>query len=191
MRYLIGQAPDEPCPVCNVSPVPLAEINGFPELAECGRCGFAFSIRNHEGDRLPKAVPSVADALAVVFRRYYEDTGRRVGLPAIAIENPEDLDPQQAERSRALDEWLKARPHLLAGAMAPASWPFVSMTALRINVDGRPTWQIIAPPATVPMQVLVPMAPENVPLGTLVTISIPLDPFEPRPVEKSGPEGPS
>lgn len=184
MTYLIGQAPDGPCPVCDIHPVALREVEGFPEIAECIRCAFAFTIRNLEGDRLPKAVPSVSSALAAVFRQYYEATGRKLGLPAIVLENPDELDPERAERSRALDEWLKARPGLLSGAMAPASWPFVSLTALRIEVDGRPTWQILAPPTAIPMQLLVPMSPENVPPGTLVTVSIPIDPVVPRPASE-------
>lgn len=176
MTYLIGQAPDAPCPVCDLHPVGLRQLDGFPELAECARCGFSFTVRNLEGARLAKAVPSVSSSLAVVFRQYYEQTGRKCGIPSLAIENPEELDPEQAARSRAFDEWLAARPHLLSGAMAPETWPFVSLTAIRIELEGRPQWQILTSPAVVPVPILVPMDPANIPAGTVVTISIPIDP---------------
>lgn len=189
MTYLIGQAPEDSCPVCDVFPVPLRPVPGFAELAECGRCGFVFTIRDLEGNRLPMAVPTVASALAAVYRRFYRESGRRCGLPAAAIEDPTELDSEQRARIEAFDEWVGKRPHLLAGAMAPASWPYVSLTAVRVEVDGRPTWQIVAPPAVVPMALLVPVSAENLPLGSVITISIPIDPFAAEPERATGPEG--
>lgn len=181
MTFLIGQAPDEPCLVCDLSPVALRQVEGFPELAQCARCGFAYTVRNLEGDRLATAVPSVSHALASVFRQYYETTGHTLGLPAIILEDLDELDPDQLSRSRAMDEWLRGRPHLLAGAMAPASWPFVSLTALRAEIDGRPVWQVISPPNGIRAQLVVPFPPDCVPVGTIVTISIPIEPTDVRP----------
>lgn len=179
--YLIGQSPDGPCPVCNVSPVPLVEIPVHPYLAECGRCGLTYVVRDDEGARFQKAVLALAPSYLEIFKAYFQETGRRVGPPPFLLEDSSLLDFERAARMKAVDEWLSHHPELVVGAAAPTSWPFVSLTLVATTVDGKPAFSIVAPPGGLASQPFIPIQPGGLPLGTIVTLQIPIKPGEPGP----------
>ncbi len=172
--YLIGVAPKAPCPVCNVSPVPLREIQGFPELAECARCGLPYAVRTSEGNALPEAQLAVSMTVAGILKQYYCETGRKLGLLGLPVD-PVDLGPEHAARAREMDEWLQQHRHLLAAASASSSWPYVSVIGLRTEINDAPAWHIIGPPTNRPESIIFPVDPGPLPMGSVVVISVPFD----------------
>lgn len=172
MTHILGQAPNEPCPVCNLNPVGLREIAADPTFAECARCGLTYLVRDETGAPINQAFPPVSHAFLDVFRRYWKETGRKLGPPP-ALLDPNALDPELTERGRALDAWLADHPELVAGATAPESWPFVSVTLVVAELDGRPVFQIAQPPGGLTCQPIIPIQPTGLPIGTIVTLAIP------------------
>lgn len=177
--FLIGQAPDHPCPVCELSPVGLRAVETLPGIAECVRCGFFYVTHNEEGETLPKAIPATSASLFPIFRRYHQETGKRCGLMALPEKVEEaSIDPEIRVRTGEMDAWLRERPHLLTAANAGSGWPYATVVALRIEMDGRAAWHVLAPPSSVGIQVMVPVSPEGLPNGSIVTISVPVDEME-------------
>lgn len=180
MTHILGQSPDAPCPVCNLNPVGLVEIPVHPHLAECARCGVAYLVLDNEGDRLPRALCAVQPAYLPAMRTYYTETGRKLGPPPSVLDDPSLLDHERLARMRALDEWFQTRPEVLATPAAVVSWPFGSLTLVVAMRDEERTFQIVAPPGGLQQQPYIPIEPGELPVGTIVTISIPLVPVEPE-----------
>lgn len=194
MAYLIGMAPPEPCPVCRLSPVGLEALEIMRGVARCARCGLAYEIEDLEGHRLPVARVIPSPGFVEIFRIYYQTTGRRIGVPAFIFGQgpglePLTLPPELRAEAEALDDWLRERPHLVAGATAPRTWPYAGLTVMAIEVDGSPAWQVIVPPSGLVTEPMVPFSPHAIPIGTIVSILIPLRQGDVRDVAEPEEEG--
>ena len=187
--YLIGQAPKFPCVVCSASPVPLQQVACFPQLAQCARCGMPYVIKDGEGNDYAQAQVAVSPGFQGLFQTYYRETGRRMGLPAFMLDAEAEMDPELLERTRAMDEWLHDHPELVAGAAAPQTYPYASVTVIVIELDGERGWSVLAPPSGLGADPMIPFSPDNLPLGTVVTVQIPLHPGDAQNGELAGEGG--
>lgn len=176
MAYLLGQAPAGPCAVCALSPVALEQVEGIPQLATCARCALPYVIMSADGVAFSEAQLSVSPGFVGLFQRYYRETGAKLGLPAFMLDVDAELDPMTLERTRAMDEWLNDHPELVTGAAAPQTYPYASVTVIVIEVDGERAWTVLATPSGRGSDSMIPFRPDNLPLGTVVTIQIPLHP---------------
>lgn len=189
MPYLIGQTPRFPCVVCSASPVPLQQVPCFPQLAQCARCGMPYVIKNEQGDDYAQAQVAVSPGFQGLFQAYYRETGRRMGLPAFMLDAEVEMDAELLERTRAMDEWLHEHPELVAAAAAPQTYPYASVTVVVIEHDDGLGWSVLVPPSGLSADPMIPFSPDNLPIGTVVTIQIPIRPGDVRDGEQVEEEG--
>lgn len=173
-HHILGLSqPGESCPLCDVKPQIFRQTQ-VEHLVECGRCGLpsAVDLNVEPQDRVAQPVASAG--WLNVFRRYWDESGRKITHPAIIGD-----DVELRERMRALDDWLKRNQGLVAAATLATAAPYSSITAIVVQVqkghadEVRKAWQLLLPHEAIGAAIQFPIDPEPFDPGTIVTIQTP------------------
>lgn len=178
MAFLLGQAPMAPCPICKLHPVALELVAGINHLATCARCGLPYAIRAPDGTEYNEALVAINPGFMPLFQRYWQEAGRKFGIPLYLVEPGTEFEPEMAARNDAMDDWMQSHQDLVAAAMAPMTWPYASVTVQVVeHPQGGVAWSVMAPPGGLAANPIIPFKPDGLPVGAVVTIQVPTHPI--------------
>lgn len=188
-HYIIGSGLEGECPICDLSPIAVrtTATKGF---GECPRCGLPYVTAGPHGEPIEKPICAARGGFVGLLRKYWEVTARKITLSDTGGATP--LDPIRQERLDALKSWINDHPHLYSLASAAETWPFATLVGVVAELDdGRTVWRILSPPSGLSPQMpqTFPIPVDNLPAGTVCTLSIPAisAPAEP-PAQPESPE---
>jgi hypothetical protein len=156
-------------------------------VVECGRCGLpsAIDATALPGDQVPQL--STTPAWIGLFRRYWSETGRKITAPELV-----GPDVELAGRMQALNKWCSEHSELVAAASVATVAPYVSVTAICVQVQRpgtdeiRQAWSMLLPNVTAGAALNLPFSAEGFVPGTVITIQTPIQLPGEAPSEPSG-----